>query len=121
MSNTSRPSAYDVLRKTPKWEDWKMNATSATPSDSVMYRNQPALPNLPVPELATTLEKLSKSIKPLAKDSAELQAFERKVEVFSAPGGIGETLQKRLVQRREGTRNWIAEWYGNFIVGSGSD
>ena len=53
-----------------------MNVPSATPPDSGLYRNQgDKLPRLPVPKLADTLARLSRSCEPLAADKAQLDAL----------------------------------------------
>lgn len=97
---------------TPKWAEWRMNVPSATPPDSGLYRNQgDKLPRLPVPKLADTLARLSRSCEPLAADKAQLDALHHKLEAFAKPGSVGHKLQQLLEQKREqpGMRNWLAE------------
>ena len=96
----------------PKWVDWRMNVPSATPVDSGLYRNQgDKLPRLPVPKLADTLARLSRSCEPLAADQAQLEALHTKLEAFAQPGSVGDKLQRLLEHKREqpGVRNWLAE------------
>ncbi|KAM0753016.1 acyltransferase ChoActase/COT/CPT [Meredithblackwellia eburnea MCA 4105] len=100
------------MSSSPSWASWRLSPPTATPVDSVTFRNQAALPRLPVPALSDTIEKLLKSASALGTKE-ELDALKKKAEQFSKPGGIGEVLQKRLEARREepGVRNWIAEWW----------
>ncbi|GAA5900440.1 hypothetical protein JCM8208_005362 [Rhodotorula glutinis] len=96
----------------PKWADWRMNVPSATPVDSGLYRNQgDKLPRLPVPKLADTLARLSRSCEPLAADQEQLAALHAKLEAFARPGSVGDKLQRLLEHKREqpGVRNWLAE------------
>lgn len=77
-----------------------------------MLRFEESLPRLPVPTLEETAKRYLKSVHPLLSTS-EYEATTKAVNDFIAPGGPGETLQKRLVARREdpNTRNWISEWW----------
>jgi carnitine O-acetyltransferase len=61
-----------------------------------------------------TAKRYLKSIHPLLSKT-EYEHSQKAVEEFLAPGGPGETLQKRLVARREdpNVRNWIYEWWNN--------
>ncbi|KAL8279314.1 hypothetical protein RQP46_008351 [Phenoliferia psychrophenolica] len=96
----------------PPYAAWRLDPPTASPSTSLMYKNQSALPRLPVPPLPATLAKLAKSVAALGTPE-EIQAFKSKMESFAKPGAIGEVLQKRLEERREepGRRNWISEWW----------
>lgn len=95
------PSAPHIATSTPAWKDWRLDPPSATPLDSTTFRNQAALPRLPVPPLEGTLKKVVESCRPLAKDADEFKALERKVQQFSEQGGLGQELQKRLEAKRE--------------------
>jgi len=77
-----------------------------------MLRFEDSLPRLPVPTLEETAKRYLKSVHPLLSKT-EYEATTKAVNDFVAPGGAGETLQKRLVARREepNMRNWIAEWW----------
>jgi carnitine O-acetyltransferase len=79
-----------------------------------MLRFEDSLPRLPVPTLEETAKRYLKSVHPLLSKT-EYDATTKAVDEFVAPGGPGETLQKRLVARREDpeTRNWIAEWWND--------
>lgn len=79
-----------------------------------MLRFEDSLPRLPVPTLEETAKRYLKSVHPLLSQS-EYAATTKAVDEFIAPGGAGETLQKRLVARREdpNIRNWIAEWWND--------
>ncbi len=77
-----------------------------------MLRFENSLPRLPVPTLEETAKRYLKSVHPLLSKS-EYESTTKAVNEFVAPGGPGETLQKRLVERREQpeTKNWIYEWW----------
>jgi carnitine O-acetyltransferase len=61
-----------------------------------------------------TAKRYLKSIHPLLS-KPEYEHSKKAVEEFVAPGGPGETLQKRLVARREdpSVKNWIYEWWNH--------
>lgn len=77
-----------------------------------MLRFEDSLPRLPVPTLEETSKRYLKSVHPLLSKS-EYDATTKAVNEFVAPGGPGETLQKRLIERRERpeVKNWIYEWW----------
>ncbi|KAF2870452.1 acyltransferase ChoActase/COT/CPT [Massariosphaeria phaeospora] len=81
-------------------------------SKGPMLRFEDSLPRLPVPTLEETTKRYLKSVHPLLSQP-EYEATTKAVSEFVAPGGLGETLQKRLVARREQpeVRNWIYEWW----------
>jgi carnitine O-acetyltransferase len=83
-------------------------------SKGAMLRFEDSLPRLPVPTLEETAKRYLKSVHPLLSQS-EYDATTKAVNEFTAPGGPGEKLQKRLVERRENPemRNWIAEWWND--------
>jgi carnitine O-acetyltransferase len=83
-------------------------------SKGAMLRFEDSLPRLPVPTLEETAKRYLKSVHPLLSQS-EYDATTKAVDEFVAPGGPGETLQKRLEARREQPemRNWIAEWWND--------
>jgi carnitine O-acetyltransferase len=76
-----------------------MNPPSATPKDSITFKNQHKLPRLPVPELDVTLSKLIQSCQPLAENEQEFNALKDKVQQFK--DGLGPELQRRLQAKRE--------------------
>ncbi|KAK4977473.1 Carnitine O-acetyltransferase mitochondrial, partial [Elasticomyces elasticus] len=79
-----------------------------------MLRYEDSLPKLPVPTLQETAQRYLKSVHPLLNKS-EYDDTKKAVDSFLAPGGQGETLQKRLVARREdpNMKNWIYEWWND--------
>ncbi|KAF1952371.1 acyltransferase ChoActase/COT/CPT [Byssothecium circinans] len=81
-------------------------------SKGPMLRFEDSLPRLPVPTLEETAKRYLKSVHPLLS-KPEYDATTEAVTDFIAPGGAGETLQKRLIARRErpDVKNWIAEWW----------
>ncbi|KAH7071878.1 acyltransferase ChoActase/COT/CPT [Paraphoma chrysanthemicola] len=83
-------------------------------SKGPMLRFEDSLPRLPVPTLEETAKRYLKSVHPLLSKN-EFDATTKAVNEFVAPGGPGELLQKRLVERRErpDVKNWIYEWWND--------
>lgn len=79
-----------------------------------MLRFEDSLPRLPVPTLEETAKRYLKSVHPLLSKT-EFDNTTKAVQEFVAPGGPGETLQKRLVERREKPeiKNWLSEWWND--------
>lgn len=78
----------------------------------MMLRFEDSLPHLPVPSLEETGRRYLKSVHPLVSE-AEYEKTKQAVEAFIRPGGEGEPLQKRLLERAADPKikNWIAEWW----------
>uniref|UniRef100_A0A1A8QLR9 Choline O-acetyltransferase n=1 Tax=Nothobranchius rachovii TaxID=451742 RepID=A0A1A8QLR9_9TELE len=68
------------------------------------------LPKVPVPPLKQTLDTYLKCIQPLVKDD-QFKKTKAIVEKFGSPGGVGEVLQKKLLERREKTANWVYDYW----------
>lgn len=81
-------------------------------SKGKMLRFEESLPRLPVPSLEETGRRYLKSVHPLVSE-AEYERTKTAVEAFIRPGGEGEPLQKRLLERAANPKinNWIAEWW----------
>lgn len=94
--------------------DIKITGYKEDNSKGAMLRFEDSLPRLPVPTLEETAKRYLKSVHPLLSKT-EYDTTTKAVNEFVAPGGPGETLQKRLVERRENpeTRNWIYEWWND--------
>jgi carnitine O-acetyltransferase len=75
-----------------------------------MFKYDDKLMRLPVPPLEQTLQKYIASVEPLLTEE-ELAETRRQVEVFGRPGGVGETLQKKLQERAASRESWLAEWW----------
>lgn len=73
---------------------------------------QHTLPKLPVPTLEETLSKYIRSIEPLAT-SEELERSKALAKDFLKPGGLGQTLQQRLLDvERAAPDNWLDDtWW----------
>ncbi|KAL9622755.1 MAG: hypothetical protein Q9160_002873 [Pyrenula sp. 1 TL-2023] len=83
-------------------------------SKGMTLRFEDSLPRLPVPTLEETAKRYLKSVHPLlTKD--EYQATEVAVGDFLKEGGMGRTLQERLIARREDPKykNWIIDWWND--------
>nr|XP_015818485.2 choline O-acetyltransferase [Nothobranchius furzeri]XP_015818486.2 choline O-acetyltransferase [Nothobranchius furzeri] len=68
------------------------------------------LPKVPVPPLKQTLDTYLKCIQPLVKDD-QFKKTKAIVEKFGSPGGVGEVLQRKLLERREKTANWVYDYW----------
>ncbi|CAH1271472.1 CRAT [Branchiostoma lanceolatum] len=75
-----------------------------------MVAHQSSLPRLPVPNLAQTLQKYLKVVRPLVDDIA-FQKTKQLVEEFGKPGGLGESLQSKLQSRAQERQNWLDDWW----------
>ena len=73
---------------------------------------QHTLPKLPVPSLDETLTKYIRSIEPLATPE-ELERSKALAKDFAKPGGLGQTLQQRLLDvDRAAPDNWLDDtWW----------
>jgi carnitine O-acetyltransferase len=83
-------------------------------SKGKMLRFEDSLPRLPVPTLEETGKRYLKSVHPLVSE-AEFERTKKAVEAFIRPGGEGEPLQKRLLERAADPKikNWISEWWNS--------
>ncbi|XP_061611847.1 choline O-acetyltransferase-like [Phyllopteryx taeniolatus] len=68
------------------------------------------LPKVPVPPLKQTLDTYLKCVRHLVKDE-QFHKTKAIVEKFGAPGGIGEVLQKTLLDRRDKMENWVYDYW----------
>lgn len=82
---------------------------------SVLYKHQSQMPRLPVPTLQETAQRYLQSVKPLLTD-AEFSSTQKAVAEFVAPGGSGEVLQKRLLDRAKAfeKRSWLIDWWNDY-------
>ncbi|KAL8786443.1 MAG: hypothetical protein Q9213_002759 [Squamulea squamosa] len=74
------------------------------------------LPTLPVPDLVESLTMYFESRRFFLSDTAAADTSDA-IDAFKQPGGLGETLQKRLLARSRDSDidNWIAEPYSRKI------
>ncbi|KAI9206579.1 acyltransferase ChoActase/COT/CPT [Polychytrium aggregatum] len=82
-------------------------------SEPRTFRFQSQLPKLPVPELDETCDRYLTTVKPFLSE----QDFERTklaVEEFKK-GGVGQELQKRLVERAQKSEtSWLIDWWNEW-------
>uniref|UniRef100_A0A8C5AVN0 Choline O-acetyltransferase n=1 Tax=Gadus morhua TaxID=8049 RepID=A0A8C5AVN0_GADMO len=71
-----------------------------------------ALPKLPVPALGDTLDLYLRTLRPLLTEE-QYQETLKIVTTFGAPGGLGELLQRRLLERSENRANWVYDYWLN--------
>ncbi|KAF7464812.1 Hypothetical predicted protein [Marmota monax] len=70
------------------------------------------LPKLPVPPLQQTLATYLQCMQHLVPEE-QFRNSQAIVQRFGAPGGLGETLQQKLLERQEKTANWVSEFWLN--------
>ncbi|KAJ1967965.1 Carnitine O-acetyltransferase mitochondrial [Dispira parvispora] len=80
------------------------------------FELQDQLPRLPIPDLQATAQRYLRSVVPLSPSAEHLQATQRAVQEFCAPGGFGETLQARL---REYDQQQPASWLEDIWLNKG--
>ncbi|KAA0718026.1 Choline O-acetyltransferase [Triplophysa tibetana] len=68
------------------------------------------LPKLPVPPLQQTLDMYLKCMSHLIPEE-HLRNTKTIVKKFGAPGGVGEMLQRKLLERRDLTDNWVYDYW----------
>lgn len=83
---------------------------SSSKSAGPMMSMEPSLPHLPVPPLEQTMDKYITALEPLLFDS-EYENTKNVVAEFKKPGGVGEQLQNKLLEKASKSDNWLAEWW----------
>ena len=80
---------------------------------------QKPLPKVPVPELKETLNKYLQCIKPTVSDE-QYACTQKFVDEFGKTGGLGEYLQRKLIEYAESRDNWVSMKYGTkWVYGAG--
>ncbi|KAL2872759.1 carnitine O-acetyltransferase CAT2 [Aspergillus lucknowensis] len=79
-----------------------------------MLRFEDSLPRLPVPSLEETSRRYLKSVHAVVSKE-EYENTKKAVEEFVRPGGVGHTLQERLLARAADPKhkNWLTEWWNH--------
>ncbi|ETE69025.1 Choline O-acetyltransferase, partial [Ophiophagus hannah] len=75
-----------------------------------MPNREKVLPKLPVPSLQQTLNRYLQCMKHLVTEE-QYKKTKTLVEKFGAPGGQGEFLQKKLLERHEQMDNWVLQYW----------
>ncbi|KAJ3057292.1 Carnitine O-acetyltransferase mitochondrial [Rhizophlyctis rosea] len=79
-----------------------------------MYMHQASLPKLPVPPLEETLPRYLQTVRPLVDDAA-YEKTKQAVTDFARAGGIGEELQRRLLERAATKEtSWLIDWWNDY-------
>ncbi|XP_074814835.1 choline O-acetyltransferase isoform X2 [Natator depressus] len=73
-------------------------------------KDETTLPKLPVPPLQQTLHMYLQCVKHLIPDE-QFRKTKAIVEQFGVAGGLGESLQQKLLDRREKTGNWVFNYW----------
>ncbi|KAF4019011.1 hypothetical protein G4228_010499 [Cervus hanglu yarkandensis] len=113
------PFCFLVPRSTPllpQSEVSKMPICEKAPpkmtAKSPGSEEEPGLPKLPVPPLQRTLATYLRCMQHLVPQE-QFRRSQAVVQQFGAPGGLGETLQQKLLERQEKTANWVSEYWLN--------
>ncbi|KAH9977527.1 acyltransferase ChoActase/COT/CPT [Russula compacta] len=93
---------------TPRPTDWK-SAAPSPPAGTTTFAAQSILPKLPVLALEPTLERLKRTLVPIAHTQAELAEAQRKIDEFAR--GIGPELQHRLEAHAQDKPHWLEKWW----------
>ncbi|XP_066204893.1 choline O-acetyltransferase isoform X1 [Saccopteryx leptura] len=83
-----------------------------TTAESLSSEEEPGLPRLPVPPLQQTLTTYLRCMQHLVPKE-QFRRTQVIVQKFGAPGGLGEILQQKLLERQEKTANWVSEYWLN--------
>lgn len=67
---------------------------------------------MPVPKLEQTFDKYLKTVRPFLNDN-EFAATTRLVKDFISDNGLGQKIQKYLVEKANNTENWLSDWWIN--------
>ncbi|XP_051523331.1 choline O-acetyltransferase-like [Myxocyprinus asiaticus] len=78
--------------------------------DTHKDRDSQILPKVPVPDLQHTLDMYLRSVKHLVSET-QFRKTRAIVETFGKHGGLGEKLQKQLLERRDKTENWVYDYW----------
>uniref|UniRef100_A0A665W6M5 Choline O-acetyltransferase n=1 Tax=Echeneis naucrates TaxID=173247 RepID=A0A665W6M5_ECHNA len=70
------------------------------------------LPKLPLPTLNDTLDTYLRCMKHLLTEE-QFNKTQNVVKQFGAPGGVGELLQSKLMEKRENKANWVYDYWLN--------
>lgn len=92
---------YYFLKK----RGFSLNLTAAK-----LFTNTLNLPRLPVPQLSQTIDKYIKTVTPFLSED-ELKNTKNLLNEFKSENGIGEKLQKLLLQKANNEENWLADWW----------
>ncbi|MDV6378164.1 choline/carnitine O-acyltransferase [Sporosarcina sp. GW1-11] len=80
------------------------------------FSNQSALPQLPIPELNDTMNKLLAAIKPLVSDT-QFRETTRAVKVFSEDSGDAQKLQEKLMEWNQHMKgSWLKPFWDNLYL-----
>ncbi|XP_038266156.1 choline O-acetyltransferase [Dermochelys coriacea] len=73
-------------------------------------KDETTLPKLPVPPLQQTLHMYLQCVKHLIPDE-QFRKTKAIVEQFGVAGGLGESLQQKLLDKRDKTGNWVFNYW----------
>ncbi|KAK9541516.1 hypothetical protein VZT92_001551 [Zoarces viviparus] len=74
------------------------------------FGGRDGLPKLPLPALKDTLDMYLRGMKHLLTEE-QFNKTQHVVQQFGAPGGVGELLQSKLMERRDNKANWVYDYW----------
>ena len=85
-------------------------------TSQTLWKRQGEVPRLPVPDLTNTFDMLLRSATPHCTSEKEAKELQEAIHDFLAPGGLGETLQGRLLKRRTQypDSSWFINWWNDY-------
>uniref|UniRef100_A0A2C9M389 Choline/carnitine acyltransferase domain-containing protein n=1 Tax=Biomphalaria glabrata TaxID=6526 RepID=A0A2C9M389_BIOGL len=113
QASISTSSSYfmDTLWPWP-WLDYKCRSAELYKSSSVKtFTHQTQLPDLPVPAMGHSLQRLLQSMRPFT-DAGSLKRVRRLAEEFAL--NEGSTCQKLILEATSSDRNWIRQVLPNY-------
>jgi Choline/Carnitine o-acyltransferase len=110
--STFTSTTMPVHPPSPRPADWK-SAAPSPPQGTTTFAAQSTLPKLPVLSLAPTIERLKRTLVPIAHTQAELAEAQRKIDDFVS--GIGPELQRRLEACSQDKPHWLEEWWDDGV------
>ncbi|XP_061796068.1 choline O-acetyltransferase [Nerophis lumbriciformis] len=87
-----------------------MPVLNQEPSKDLAPRD--SLPKLPLPALKDTLDTYLRCVKHLLT-AEQFETTQEAVKHFGTPGGVGELLNRKLMERREKEANWVYDYWLN--------
>ncbi|KAI0306076.1 carnitine acetyl transferase [Multifurca ochricompacta] len=92
-------------RRPPAWK----SAAPFPPVSTTTFAAQSTLPKLPVLPLTPTIDRLKRSLIPIAHSRTELEEAFRKIDTFAST--VGPELQRRLEAHAKDKPHWLEEWW----------
>jgi hypothetical protein len=97
-----------------KFTGGKISNNDKQTGPGILHPNHPKLPQLPLPDLESSLRLFHQAVRPFCSDN-ELEVAETAIEECLRPGSQGRQLQNRLLERTTQVDGWQYELYNRHI------